>query len=85
LDKKLENLVNAGFSYLGMINEAKIRCDLLKNSIENYSKKNNLSSHFFKKTNNEIKKIKDDINKYNSKIKEIYQEFKLHGILSEME
>lgn len=83
MKKRANVLVNRGFSYLGMINEARAKCILLKQRVQLMRE----SSVFDLNQNieNEMNQIKSDISKYTRKLEKVNEELKEYGFVSELE
>lgn len=83
MKKRANVLVNRGFSYLGMINEARAKCILLKQRVQLMRE----SSVFDLNQNieNEVNQIKSDISKYTRKLEKVNEELKEYGFVSELE
>lgn len=83
MKKRANVLVNRGFSYLGMINEARAKCILLKQRVQLMRE----SSVFDLNQNieNEMNQIKGDISKYTRKLEKVNEELKEYGFVSELE
>jgi|688.fasta_scaffold15885_17 hypothetical protein len=82
MEKKLQKLLNKGFTYLGMISEAKIRCTLLKNRIIKGSPKEVSQPSFVAQIDAELKQIQNDLATYTQKLECVYEDLKKHGITS---
>lgn len=67
---KIKKMINKASSYLGMLQEARMRCLLLKQKIKK------IDSEDLSGFNMELKKIKSDIYKYSRKLKMVYEEIK---------
>ena len=78
---KIKRLIRQGFSYLGMIDEAKSRCLLLKQRFQ----KTEISHDSNAKFNAEIGQIRFDLSKYSRKLKRIHKELEENGAFSKLE
>lgn len=85
-DKEIQNLINQGFGYMGMINEAKLKCLLLKKRIEKIlNQKPQNSKCTYNAIKSEVLEIQKDIHKYTHKLKIVENKLREHGIFTEVE
>jgi uncharacterized protein YukE len=80
---KIKRLIRQGFSYLGMIDEARSRCVLLKQKFQK-----NQSDFLFEsndKFDAEMGQIRMDLSKYSRKLKRIHKELEENGAFSKLE
>lgn len=76
----IQGLIDQGYSYLGMINEAKSKCLILKDKIQS----ENLceSDHDFSvELDKRLKQINQDIHKYSEKLMNICEQLRKNGAL----
>lgn len=85
MEKQVKILVDKGFSYLGMINEAKLKCVLLKQRINKTKGSEVMVPHFTKNINAEMLQIRSDLAKYTHKLRKVREELREYGVLTELE
>lgn len=71
-NKKVKSLLNKGYENFGMLQEAKIKCLMLKNKI----KEKNINKKEVVDIKMNILKIKEDINKYSKRVINISDKLK---------
>ena len=80
----IQGLIDKGFSYLGMINEAKSKCLILKDKIKRLDEK----PEFLEETTSEILcqmlQIRKDINKYSEKLMGISKALRENGAIQHL-
>lgn len=85
MKKRPNVLVNRGFSYLGMINEARAKCILLKNRVQLMREDTDTDFDLYQSIEDEVKQIQSDISKYTRKLEKVNEELKEYGFVSELE
>jgi hypothetical protein len=85
MERQLKILIDKGFSYLGMINEAKLKCVLLKQRINKTKDSEVVVPHFTQNINAEMMQIKSDLAKYTHKLKKVREELREYGVVTELE
>lgn len=81
---KIKRLIRQGFSYLGMIDEARSRCVLLKQKFQK-SQLTEFAIDSNDKFDAEIGQIRMDLSKYSRKLKRIHKELEENGAFSKLE
>lgn len=80
---KANILINKGFEYLGMIDEARAKCILLKEKIQKIPKNSNIA--IFADLDKKIKQINQDLNTYSCKLDKVYEELKSYENVPKLE
>lgn len=80
-----KNLIKIGFAYVGMINEAKIKCILCQQKIKTVSTSSEISQEFIQTVKNQIVQIENDLSKYICKLKKICKELEGHEGIFKLE
>jgi len=83
IPNQVHNLISKGFEYLGMINEARAKCIILKEKIQ--KKQQNSEDICLLDLNKKINQINKDLNTYSCKLNKIYEELKSYEKISKLE
>lgn len=75
----IQGLISEGYSYLGMINEAKSKCLILKEKASRYDLVDQANG-----LEDSIKQINQDIHKYSTKLMNICDKLRENGALQHM-
>lgn len=78
---KVERLFKRGFAYVGMIEECRMRCVLLKGKIDSSEH----TAEFSEQISEEYQQIRITLNKYTNKLKSIRNELERHGVFEKLE
>ena len=82
---RARKLLNRAFSYIGMIEEVKTKCLLLKNRAQSVERYEGMSESFEEEVRCSLQQMKSDLTKYHRKLRKIYQELHKHGFIPNME
>lgn len=85
MERNTESLINEGFACLGMINEAGIKCLILKQRINKKHKEGSFTKPLIDGIRSEISQIEQDISKYSRKLKLIHKKLGNNGTIFDLE
>lgn len=82
---RARKLLDMAFSYIGMIDEVKTKCLLLKNRVQSVERHEGTDERFEEEVRSSLRQMRSDLAKYHRKLRKIYQELHKHGFIPNME
>jgi hypothetical protein len=83
--KRCEKLLNEAAGYLGMIDEVKAKCLLLKNKLRVAVNEGRDPAEYDDEIDKAVSQMKLDLSRYYRKLEQIYEELQKYGFISNME